>query len=386
MIRIFESGGRHGGGKRGDALKAERERIADIANAFLERAGSARRVSHKSWADLGIDRQPEPTMGEGRKAAAVKRKKHGRRTALVSGMRATRIQENELASVEEEIMATNATRQARAGIRPRSRADFKQKLLRERFPDLPNAEGWAGSLHFIDTSNSGLIRIATKDGGHVEIRNRLAKVESLADRWRSRGFTEVTEAPDGVWIEVGKCRLQDLGDELRIHGPAASDAAVREAPLNFVSHENQDESHALRRYVSAHAHGRTYPEFARFDPATQCWVESNATEAAGRCDGKAFRLVRRPGLPWCPWLGLDARVAEDHALQTFFELRAREPHDWQRLFKEVTCNRSQALRNWRREGLAILSRVRMQEAHGPTCACLPPSPRSSGCPAGGCAP
>ncbi|MER8390887.1 hypothetical protein NKH10_03065 [Mesorhizobium sp. M1340] len=174
------------------------------------------------------------------------------------------------------------------------------------------------------------------------------------------------------------------------HG--SSSAVVRlgpwgeEAPLNFVSHENQDESHALRRYVSAHAHGRTYPEFARFDPATQCWVESNATEAAGRCDGKAFRLVRRPGLPWCPWLGLDARIAEDHALQTFFELRAREPHDWQRLFKEVTCNRRQALRNWRREGLAILSRVRMQEAHGPTCACLPPSPRSSGCPAGGCAP
>lgn len=180
-------------------------------------------------------------------------------------------------------MGRAAARRKRPLIRPRSRADFKQKLLRERFPDLPNAEGWAGSLHFIDTSNSGLIRIATKDGGHVEIRNRLAKVfgqrgqadalaaallaaddldsierleelrslrrkgsgarsrrspdevpqlppdkvESLADRWRSRGFTEVTEAPDGVWIEVGKCRLQDLGDELRIHGPAASDAAVR---------------------------------------------------------------------------------------------------------------------------------------------------------------
>lgn len=135
--------------------------------------------------------------------------------------------------------------------------------------------------------------------------------------------------------------------------------------MNFVSHENQDEAHTLRRYVSARAHGRTYPEFARFDPATQCWVESNATEAAGRCDGKAFRLVRCPGLPWCRWLGLDARIADDHALQAFFELHAREPHDWQRLFKEVTRNRRQALRNWRREGLAILSRVRMQEALGP---------------------
>lgn len=283
LSALFESGGRHGG-ERGDALRAERERIAEVMNRFLEAAGSPRRADHRSNAARGLhDREPEPTMGEGRKAAAVKRKKHDRLTGLVSGMRATRVLENQLLEIEEEIMATNATRQARAGIRPRSRADFKQKLLRERFPDLPNAEGWAGSLHFVDASIPDAIRIATKDGGHVEIRNRLAKVygqrgqadaladalraaddldnierleelknlrrrgngarprrnpdevpqlpadrvESLADRWRSRGFTKVVEAPDGVWIEIGKCRLQDLGDELRIHGPAASDAAVR---------------------------------------------------------------------------------------------------------------------------------------------------------------
>lgn len=180
-------------------------------------------------------------------------------------------------------MATNPTRQARSGIRPRSRIDFKTKLLKERFPDLPNVQVWAANLHFIDASIPGLIRIATKDGGHLEIRGRLArvygqrgqadgladalrtaddlddierleelkslrrkangvrpkrdpeevpqlpaeKVESIADKWRSRGFTKVTEAPDGVWIEIGKCRIQDLGDELRIHGPAASDAAIR---------------------------------------------------------------------------------------------------------------------------------------------------------------
>jgi hypothetical protein len=53
------------------------------------------------------------------------------------------------------------------------------------------------------------------------------KVESLADRWRSRGYHKVTEAKDGCWVEIGRCRIQDLGDELRIHGPAASDAAVR---------------------------------------------------------------------------------------------------------------------------------------------------------------
>lgn len=283
LIQIFESGGRHGGGKRGDALRAERERIADIANKYLAAAGSARRCTHKSWADLGIDRVAEPEIGVERMATVKKRGKHDRRTALVNRIRSTRILENELHQTEEEIMATNPTHQAKRGIRPRSKLDFKARLLRQHFPDLPSIEGWSANLHFVDTSTPGLVKIATKDGGHIEIKNRMAKVygqrgladklaveiegiggiegvefleelktiqrrgsglrqrrkpgevpslpadrvESLADRWRSRGYHKITEAPDGVWIEIGKCRIQDLGDELRIHGPAANDAAVR---------------------------------------------------------------------------------------------------------------------------------------------------------------
>lgn len=283
LIGIFESGGRHGGGKRGDALKAERERLASIANRFLERAGSARRCTHKSWADLGVDRVAEPDMGEERVKKFRRQGKHDRRTRLVQSVRATRIQENELTATEEKIMETNPTHQARNGIRPRTKADFKTRLLRERFPDLSKVEGWAANLHFIDTSDPALTKIATRDGGHIEIRGRFAKVyggrgqadelaaalhtaddlddierleelktlqrkgsgirqrrkpeeipqlsasqvESIADRWRSRGYHKITESPDGVWVEIGKCRIQDLGDELRIHGPAASDAAVR---------------------------------------------------------------------------------------------------------------------------------------------------------------
>ncbi len=277
---LFTSGGSYGG-ERGAALVAERERIAVVMNDFLARAGSSRRASHLSNAARGLDREPEPTMGEERTNIMKKRKRHDRRSALVSSIRNARIQENELTATEEEIMAVNPTRQARGGIRPRSRMDFKTKLLREHYPDLPNAEGWAGSLHFIDASIPGAVRIATRDGGHIEIRGRLAKVygqrgqadalagvlqaaddlddierleelkslrrkgngarprpkevpqlppdrvESLADRWRSRGYHQITEAPDGVWVTIGRCRLQDLGDELRIHGPAASDAAVR---------------------------------------------------------------------------------------------------------------------------------------------------------------
>ncbi|WP_296740461.1 hypothetical protein [Mesorhizobium sp.] len=126
----------------------------------------------------------------------------------------------------------------------------------------------------------------------------------------------------------------------------------------------QDEPHALRRYIRNRAHGRPAPEYHRFDHALGCWIESNETEADGRLDGKAFRQVRRPGLPWCQWLGRDTRIAEDHALQAYFELHAREPHDWQRLFKEVTRNRRRALRDWQREGLGLLARLRAQEALG----------------------
>lgn len=283
LTAMFESGGRHGG-ERGAALTAERERIATLMNGFLARAGSARRADHRSNAARGLhDREPEPKIGEGRKAASRKRGKGDRRTGLVSGMRAARIQENELQKTEEDIMQTNPTHQARKGIRPRVKNDFKERLFRQRFPDLSHAESWVKDFHFIDTSDPAVTRIATRDGGHLEIRGRLAKVygargvadqfaaeldgmaelddierleelkslqrkgsglrqrrkpdevpsvpadkvESLADRWRSRGYHRVTESPDGCWIEIGKCRLQDLGDELRIHGPAASDAAVR---------------------------------------------------------------------------------------------------------------------------------------------------------------
>lgn len=140
------------------------------------------------------------------------------------------------------------------------------------------------------------------------------------------------------------------------------------SPLNFVTHEIRDhdgEAHALRRYVSARAHGRPAPEFSRYDQAIACWVVSDESEAAGLCDGKRFRQVRRPGLPWCAWLGLDTRIAEDHALQAFFQLHASEAHDWHRLLKEVTRNRRKALRDWRRQGREAITRIRLEEALGP---------------------
>ncbi|MGB3540065.1 MAG: hypothetical protein WBA42_18075 [Mesorhizobium sp.] len=91
-------------------------------------------------------------------------------------------------------------------------------------------------------------------------------------------------------------------------------------------------------------------------------IASDSVAAAGRCDGKAFRQVRRDGLPWCPYLGQDTRIAEDHQLQAFFELHATDPHDWQRLLKEVTRDRRAALRNWRSRGREAIARMRWEQA------------------------
>ncbi len=131
-----------------------------------------------------------------------------------------------------------------------------------------------------------------------------------------------------------------------------------------VHHEN-GEGHALRRYVSARAHGRTHPTHARYDREMGAWVAAEEAEARGRCDGKAFRQLRRPGLLWCTWLGQDVRIAKDHALQAFFELHATEGHHWQRLLHEVSRNRRAALRDWRRRGREIIARVTRQAEAGP---------------------
>src|SRR5690606_11183079 len=51
-----------------------------------------------------------------------------------------------------------------------------------------------------------------------------AQAESIADRWRSRGYTDVTESPDGVYVRIGGTKLQGLGNEVRIHGKVTEPA------------------------------------------------------------------------------------------------------------------------------------------------------------------
>lgn len=270
LTKLFESGGRQGGGGRGEALKAERARVAEIINSMLAEFGSQRRVDARSHADRGIDRQVEPHIGEERMAAVRSRRRHDRRSAVVGAMRAHRAITNELREVEEQMSQT------KRGF-PRlengtAKTDYKLGLLMKRYPGFDFGP-YVNSIHMVDARRSDRMRIQLRDGGWVQangkkvwvwgaegeaeklaraladflkseeeiqrlkksaaIRHRSvarparlteAEITAIADRWRERGYTDLTEAADGVWVCIGKSVLQDLGDEVIVHGPITDDA------------------------------------------------------------------------------------------------------------------------------------------------------------------
>ncbi|KAB2673078.1 hypothetical protein F9K77_07095 [Ochrobactrum sp. LMG 5442] len=291
LRKLHESGGKDGAeGKFGDALKSERERLANIMNEFLERAGSPRRVSHLTNAARyagSVDiPEPEPTMGEQRASTARRRKKPDQVINEVAQHRSHRALQNALKSTEEEIMSEFPRMQSDAenGIRPKHQQNFKADLMRKH---LPGVQFNSNDLYMVDVKNPRKTRIQCRDGGWVEVEaykatvygpkgqaDKLAQavidadhayhivrldehaaltkrgqkprqrqqatpsgdipasyklpetmVESIADKWRSRGYTNVVEAPDGVYVTMGQARIQDLGTEVRIHGKA-SDPAI----------------------------------------------------------------------------------------------------------------------------------------------------------------
>lgn len=278
LLAIFESGGR-AGGKRGDALIRERERVAGVLNAHLRWVGSKRRADHRSYQARGDPRTPEPLIGERRKASVVRRRQNDRRTNHVAKIRESRKIDNALTETEKT-MALAARGFARAPARkerPRHQQDYKAALLRERFPDLDSSP-FAADLYMVDVRHPRRTRVLTRDGAWVETddesgtvslwgprspqaaalaeaiadstgygvdrlprtastarpsrkRRRQAMPEaeaiSLADRWRRRGFADVVESPAGVRIGLGgRSRLLDSGDHIDLHGPV-SDEALR---------------------------------------------------------------------------------------------------------------------------------------------------------------
>ena len=232
--------------------------------------------------------EPEPTMGESRIHTAKTRKKSDRIIDDVAQHRSARALHNALTTVEEEIMSEFPRYQSDAenGIRSRHQQNYKAQLMRKH---LPEADYVADHLYMVDVKTPGRTRVQMRDGGwlevdhsarqatvygplgqadalaqaviaagHAEDINRLPEqaaiakrghkprprqqatpsgdipagyklpetaVESIADKWRSRGYSNVVEAPDGVYVTMGQARIQDLGTEVRIHGKT-SDPAI----------------------------------------------------------------------------------------------------------------------------------------------------------------
>jgi len=217
-------------------------------------------------------------MGERRVAVARTRRRHDRQTAVVAGIRESRKLENAIVEVEKD-MALKARGFARAPARkerPEHRQDYKASLLRDRFPDAILPPGIGESLYMIDVRDPRRTRALLRDGAWVEADDESGTVSlwgprspaaaalansisestgygvdtlartaavskpgknrrksavsedeaiSLADKWRRRGFSEVSESPAGVRVGLGgRSRLLDQGDHVDLHGPVSGEA------------------------------------------------------------------------------------------------------------------------------------------------------------------
>lgn len=270
LIRFFESGGRLGG-TRTDALKSERERISIIMNDFLAQNNSEKRTDHRSYKERQIDKIPEPKISEQRLAAAKNRKKGDRRTEEIFKLRQSKKHQEKLEAqlkhIERNIMIEKPITQTLKN-QEKERQEFKRKLLSNH---LPGIHIDACKLHMVDVKNPEKLKMQFVDGGWLELENKkitlygdslyadqfadevvkkgLAlekeryeetasfsskslknpelsqeQVESLADRWRSRGYTDIVETDGGVWLTVGQSRLFDSGADVKIFGTATPDA------------------------------------------------------------------------------------------------------------------------------------------------------------------
>ncbi len=267
------------GRPRGEALKVERQRWADLINAHLRAAASTRRVDARSYAERGLDdRRAEPKMGEADAARHRRqRERHARdpivpprpsaRQRHIGALRALRKTENEILMLECEMVKT-----AKANYSG-SKQDVKMGLLRERLPADVNLGDYKSDVYMVDIRDNGRTRVQFRDDSWFEIDHRAERIRTwgpadgaatrfadevadaqgwqrdtvtrlepsarargpgrrldpeaastLADRWRERGYTDVSVARDGVWIAVGNARLHDEGNRLTVHGPATDDA------------------------------------------------------------------------------------------------------------------------------------------------------------------
>lgn len=79
-----------------DVLEGWRERWEDHANRALERAGREERIDHRSFADRGVDREPQPKLGP----VAAKLERQGIATERGDELRAVEARNTERAELE----------------------------------------------------------------------------------------------------------------------------------------------------------------------------------------------------------------------------------------------------------------------------------------------
>ncbi|WP_192843902.1 hypothetical protein, partial [Aureimonas sp. D3] len=196
--------------------------------------------------------------------------------------------------------------------RPAHQQDYKASLLRDRFPDaiLPPKTG--NALYMVDVRDPRRTRALLRDGAWVEADDESGTVSlwgphsasaatlaeaisvstvygvdriertaaagkpgkgrrkggmpeeeaiSLADRWRRRGFADVSESPAGVRVGLdGRSRLVDSGDHVDLVGPV-SDAALR--ALASKAAEDWGGTLELDGPWPAEAQARLWPECQR---------------------------------------------------------------------------------------------------------------------------
>lgn len=271
---------------RPDDVTDERERIATIINDALRAVGSQRRADHRSYAERQDGRMPEPPIGERemarwrRQQAASRRggppPHPSRRLRAVAAVRTLKREQNKL--LEQEVAMAKEI----AGISKipfaQPKQEIKDRLLRERFPDLDMRRAGIAhdAIYRVDVSKADTTRVLMRDDSICEIRDgrvlayggtgaaarqlaaavaaaqgwpedvvqhlpervraaapkgryrrredRAAEIERLVQAWQERGYTDVTTCKQGVWIALGAARILDSGDKMTLHGPVSDDA------------------------------------------------------------------------------------------------------------------------------------------------------------------
>jgi len=267
------------GTPHGEALRIERARWADAINSALRAAESNRRVDARSYAERGVDRAAEPTMGERDARRYARNRRPSARQRHVGALRALHKIENQI--LEMECNMVKETKIPYAG----SRQKVKLELLRERLPPDLDLSPYKDAVYMVDVRDQNRTRIQLRDDSWVEIDHKAERiktwgpahggavrfadatadalgwqrdtvtrlptsartlgpgrrldadaVKTRAEWWREQGFADVTVTGHRVLVAVGPSRLIDFGDKCELHGPITEDAVramVTNAATNY---------------------------------------------------------------------------------------------------------------------------------------------------------